>query len=181
MEPIANIGTEPLYWFQPKLIKRQCELRAEDGRLFGTYSMSKTIYSPGVGETSEGTWTFKRRGFFKPTIDIIAGDTQTAAAVYTPKALSPGLVRFSDGREFAWKPLSFWRGEWQFADASDQPAIIFRRDKRKRKWRDILKPSAVIERGTVITSPAEFSILLLFGWHLLILMRSQQGAHAAVT
>src|SRR5580765_5683088 len=107
MRKIAEVGARDLKWTQPSTWKRAYLLAAGDaqaGRLefdgmFGTLARA---------ETGDGSWTFKRVGFWQQRASIRAQGSDHDLAVFQNNTWKHGgTLEFADGRSFR-ATTNFW-------------------------------------------------------------------------
>ena len=117
----------------------------------------------------EGSWTFKRMGFFNPYLTVRAqGAESDSALMYV--SLGETQLRFADGRAYFWRRVPPREGEVGFVDASNRAAMIFTPSGRG----DAL--SAWVRPGPGPTPPDTAALLALLGWYRLVLEQRDLGA-----
>jgi hypothetical protein len=173
MRAIREVTEPALRWTQPSTFKREYELRAGD-EILATLRWQKPFGSLALAESADGTWTFKRSGFFSPKVTVRVLGSETEVAVFKPGWTgTEGMLRFSDGRSYQWLKPSFWISEWALANDGGEPLIHFNPEFALFKQAAAVK----IEPGAVPIP--DLSFLTVLGWYLLILLSEDSGAAAA--
>jgi hypothetical protein len=173
MRAIREVTQQALRWSQPSTFKREYELRAGD-EVLATLRWQKPFGSLALAESTDGTWTFKRSGFFSPNVTVRVPGSETEVAVFKPGWRgTEGTFRFSDGRCYQWLNTSFWSSEWIFAKEGGEPLIHFKPEFAFFKQAAEVK----VEPGAVPVP--DLSLLTVLGWYLLILLSEDSGAAAA--
>ena len=164
MISLLEATSQDLKWKRVKWWQREFELRSGDVVLAKLYRQRGT---PGViGEAIDGQWSFRRRSFWNRDIVVIELATQTEIAV--AKGGRKKSVTFADGRLFTFKKTSTWRHQWVWLDNVETPLVQFQSNKHV-----ILEPAAL--------SQPELSLLVILGWHLIVLQQDAEAATAAAT
>jgi hypothetical protein len=169
MRELASLSPE---WVGHGLLKRSYELRSGEVT-FATLRWEKAFGSRAQAETAEATWTFKRVGFFKPSITVRVPDSEADLAVFHPDWFGNGAVEFPSGSRWKWKSLSMWRSRFGFVTAAGEPLIEF-------KVRTLHIPLV----ATVVVSAeaeklAELPMLVTLGWYVTVLTFDDMSAAAA--
>lgn len=162
MKPIRAVAGQDLQWTRVEGRKRAFELHSGDEVLAMLYPLKGTNST--IGEAADGHWAFKRRSFWNPEIVITELASQAEIAVVRHGRTKS--LAFSDGRLFTLTQSSFWRNEWVWLDHVGTPLVRFQRGKRL-----VVEPSA-------LSSP-ELSLLIIVGWHLLVLQQEEDAASTA--
>jgi hypothetical protein len=127
------------------------------------------VVSPGARcETGEGTWEFRHRSFHRESVIVHAEGSEVEAASFQ-RSWRRGTIRFQDGREFVWRPGSFWGLEWRIEDSRQIPLLRFRK-------RFSLRTTYHLEIDPAADSLAELSCLAGLGYYLLVLSRRRRAA-----
>ncbi len=102
MKAMSSAFGKDLCWIQPKGLGRHFELWAGDDVL-ATLQFETLCGSLATATSAEGSWTFKRVGFFNPRVTVRKAGEEVNLAVYTPKWTGrEGILEFPDGRVFHW-------------------------------------------------------------------------------
>src|SRR4029450_8377694 len=114
-----------LKWSKRKGVRKHFDLSSAKGPI-GSLAWQKTFGSLAKAETPEGTWTFKRSGFFRTRVTARLVDSDRDIAVYTPGWMGDGTLQLENGERFAWKKEGLWKPKWSFVDeATGNPVITF--------------------------------------------------------
>ena len=119
---IAELAGRPLHWKQTRITERRYLLRADDVEV-ATLAFRSAFGSLATGESGEGSWTFKRIGFFSTRITVRAANSDTDLAVYTPKTWSGGgTLAFPDGRGIR-VTTNLWQTSVDFLADDGEPLL----------------------------------------------------------
>lgn len=165
LKPLSAATGRPLRWSRLRWFKGDFELRAGDDSV-GTLSFhSLWSYHLATATSADGTWTFKRTGFWRPEITVRASGSDDDIAVFRYNMWKKGgCLEFRDGRKFRFTDK---RWATRFEIRSDRDAVLM--SLRANSWTD---SSAEVETGPEAERLPEQSLLLLFGWYLAILTRN---------
>jgi hypothetical protein len=162
MQSIRETAGQDLQWRRVKWWKREFELRSGDGVLAKLYRQKGM---PGViGEAMDGQWNFKRRSFWNG--DIVITDLATQAEIGIAKRGRKKSLAFADGRTLTLKKTSRWKHEWVWLNDEGTPLIHFQSNKH-----------LTLEYAAF--SFPELSLLVILGWHLIVLQQEEEAATAA--
>jgi hypothetical protein len=174
----SAVGTD-LCWIQPKGLGRHFELRAGDDVL-AILRFETLCGSLARAESADGSWTFKRVGFFKPRVTVRKAGEEVNLAVYTPRWTGrEGALEFPDGRVFSWKQTNFWAARYQITDAVGNLLASFQSGIDKSKLSDIFKTQARVEIDLRGRALPELPLLVLLGWYLIVLQENDAAAAGA--
>ena len=176
----SAVGTD-LYWIQPKgLDNRWFELRA--GRdVVATLGFETLCGSLAGAQSADGSWTFKRLGFFNPRVTVRRAGEEVNLAIYTPRWTGrEGTLEFPDGRVFGWVQANFWATKYQITDTAGYSLVSFESGAEKSRLSDVFKTQARVETGPRGRALPELPLLVLLGWYLIILQKQDAAAVAAV-
>lgn len=163
MQSIREATGQDLQWKRIKWGKREFELRSGDEVLAKLYKQKST---PGViGEAVDGNWTFKRRSFWNG--DIVITESASQAEIGVAKRGRKKSLTFADGRVLTLKGTGRWRREWVWLNEEETPLVRFRSNNHL-----VLEPAAL--------SFPELSLLVVLGWHLIVLQQEDDAAAVAV-
>ena len=181
MKAFSSAVGADLCWIQPKgLDNRWFELRAGDG-IVATLEFETLCGSLARAQSADGSWTFKRVGFFNPRVTVRKAGQEADLAVYTPRWTGrEGTLEFPDGRVFGWVQANFWATKFQITDAAGYSLVSFESGAEKSRLSDIFKTQARVEIGRRGRALPELPLLVLLGWYLIILQKQDAAAVAAV-
>ena len=167
-------------WTQPKSLEQFYELRYGDS-LIGTLTFRSSFGTLAVAETANEKWTFKRVGFLNPRVTIRVDGNLQDMAIFQPKLWGGGVVHFTGGRPYTWKPANFWQTQWAFIDRQEKEALISTQVLNEEKLSDIFKTQVTVEiTPSVLPGPAP-TVLVPFGLYLMILQQQDAATTAAVS
>jgi hypothetical protein len=168
MRRIADVADRELTWSQPSALKREYELRAGTERLAALAFRSSwgTLAS---AESGEGTWTFKRVGFWQSRASIREAGSETDLAVFRNNTWSSGgTLEFARGPKFR-ATTNLWQTRFSFQTESGELLVRF-------DYGGAFRRSARVETSARGRSVAELPLLVLFGWYLVIMLDSDADA-----
>lgn len=164
MESMREAAGQDLQWKRVKWWKREFELRSGDEVFAKLYQQQGTRGV--IGEATDGLWSFKRRSFWNGDIVITELTSQTEIAV--AKRGRQKSLAFSDGHILTLKKTSIWRHEWVWLNDDETPLVHFYPNKHLT-----LEPAAL--------SFPELSLLVILGWHLIVLQQEAEASAAAAS
>jgi hypothetical protein len=166
-----TIGRQ-LQWAQPSAMKREFELR--DGEeLVATLRFRSSLGSLATVQASEGSWTFKRVGFWSTRVTICPAGSEEEIAVFRNATWhGGGTLELPDGRQFR-ASTNFWMTRYDFVDSADQRLVQFTR------IRGAFHHSAQVEIAEAAAKLAELPWMVALGWYLAIKMRDDASGAAA--
>jgi hypothetical protein len=172
MKNIRETNTEILNWLQPSALVFEYHLQSGDD-LLAILKWQKLWGSLASAQSADGKWTFKRQGFFHPSVTIRSVGSDSNIAVFHPNWIGNGILVFSDGKIFKWNNLNFWHNEWAFTSDGKQP-VHFKPKFKLTK----LETQVEIDKNALTTK--ELSLLVILGWYLMVLMSFDASSSAAV-
>lgn len=100
MKRIADLAGQHLEWVQPSALKMEYELRAGSA-VAATLGFRSSFGSLTSGRSADGSWTFKRVGFFETRATIRAEGAEADLAVFRNNTWSQGgTLQLPDGRKY---------------------------------------------------------------------------------
>jgi hypothetical protein len=164
------------HWIQPKTPRRDFELHA-GSFVLGTLRFERASGSLAIGTTADGSWSFKRIGFFKPRVTVRKSGEDTDCGIFVPTwSGSSGSLQLTNGRLYHWRAANIWASRYEFFDAMNRPIVVFRSGLEETKLSDLLKMQSRIEVAIEGRACQDLSLLLLFGWYLMILAFDDNAA-----
>jgi hypothetical protein len=152
--------TDGLVWRQASLFGRAIEVTARDA--LAAILRLKGWISHCDAASAEGMWHFHREGFFWRRIVISESVGGGAVGVFHASVTGGRLV-LSDGKEFIWKRISFWRQEMAFLTTSEFPIVKF------APKRFAVKYAGTISVSREYNDLGELPLLILLGTYLIVL------------
>ncbi|MGE5221694.1 MAG: hypothetical protein ACM3PY_04605 [Omnitrophica WOR_2 bacterium] len=172
------IGNE-IEWIQPKINQRSYVLCTGD-TVFASLRFETSFGSLASAEAADGSWTFKRVGFFKTHVTVRRAGEETDLAVYTPNWFgTEGAIQFTGGRSYTWKPANFWATQYQIQDSLEKVVLTYKSGKEHSNLPDLFKVQARVEIDPAYENIPEISLLVLLGWYLMILRHDDDTTAAA--
>jgi hypothetical protein len=160
VKSIADLQSSSLTWTP---VGRQSYQLAAGSDLVATLDWVKRSGSLARGEAADGTWTFKRVGFFRPYVTIREADSDTDLAALRKGTRRESVLEFVDGRRFVWRPTRVRRRQIAFVSASDETLLtMLPRTK-------LTKRLAEVEIPPGMQGLRELSLLALVGWYRMVL------------
>jgi hypothetical protein len=109
----------PMEWSQQSALRREYELR-QDGMLLATLNWRSSMSTLATLTSAEGSWTFKRVGFWSPRVTVRQAGVTTDEnlAVFTPGGwlADRGVLSFPDGRRLGLMREGFWSSTWRLCE-----------------------------------------------------------------
>jgi hypothetical protein len=171
MKSIAEFTGCELRWVQPHVLKREYELKIGDD-VAATLNFTSSFSSFAIGESREGSWSFKRVGIWQRTVTVRELASDTELAVFKRNIWKGGgTVELPSGLKYLTTP-NFWQSQYDIWTEDRRPLIHYRIG-------GIWRPSAatLIEPGAA--NLPELPWMTLLGWYLVLLMRQDAAAAAA--
>jgi len=157
MRHLSEVIHSSLRWVQPHMFGREWELRRDD-EIVAILTLRSAFGTLAEGTCDDGTWTFKRVGFFQPRVTVRAGGATADLAVFEPNTWTGGgSLRLADGRCMQ-VTTNFWQSRIEFALEDD--TVLFR-----YLTEGFARQNAAIEA---------------FGWYLVVMMHQDAAAGAVV-
>ena len=176
MKRIIELVDQNLQWVQPRVLKMQYELRANDERV-AILRFRSSLGSFATGESADGCWTFKRVGFCQTRVTVrVCGGESDIASFMNNTWSGGGTLELSDRRVLP-ATTNFWQTKLEFQDESGNSLIQF-------KLGGLLHQSATVEIQPRGVGKPELPLLMMLGWYLIVMMSSDVamlGTVAATT
>ncbi len=171
MKRLTDLVGREMKWTQPSMMKRAFELRDGEDVVAKLTFLRSSLAS---AETADGTWTFKRVGFWVTRATVRDASEQEIASFRNNTWSSGGTLVFPDGREFR-ANTNLWNSKYEFRDAHDEPLVKY------RKVTGLAHFSSWMEITAAGAALAELPWLATLGWYLAVKMRDDalSGAAAA--
>ena len=171
MRKIAALTSQELKWEQPSALRMEYELRAGD-ELAATLRFRSSFGSFATAESADGCWTFKRVGFWQTKATVRPCDAGDNIATFNNNTWSSGgTLELSDGRTFQ-AATNFWQTKFGFTNESGEVLIEF-------KTGGLLHLSATVAIGPSAAKMPELPWMVMLGFYLVVMMRSDAAAMSA--
>lgn len=173
IKKLAEYVEQELKWVQPAGSKMEYELRAGD-EVIAALRFRSSFGSFATATSADGTWTFKRVGFFQTKVTIRAAESDTDLAVFENNTWkSGGTLKFPNGREFL-ANTNFWANQWNFATESGEPLISY------RKISGVIHLSSAVEIHPLAKGMPEMPLMVMLGWYLILMLNMDSALMASV-
>jgi hypothetical protein len=173
MKRIGNLVEHELKWTQPRALTRGFELRDGDA-VAATLVFRSLISSFATVETADGSWTFKRVGFFRPHVTIcVAGSESEIATFKNDTWTAGGSLILPDGRSYR-ANSNFWQSKFEFTNETEEPLVRFQK-------LGVVHLSAMVEITRAGVKLRELPWLVALGMYLIVKMQDDAGCAAAAT
>ena len=163
MKNIRSVVDHELVWSQQSVFRNEFELRF-GGDLVATLHFPKKAGTIGVAESGDGSWTFGRDGFWKPsTVVKASGSTDELGSYRRNTWRGGGTLELRDGRTFVvWR--SVWRRLSEFRTEEGEPLLQIQQ-------RSSFRLSASVRINRKALQIPELPWMVLFGFYLLVMAR----------
>ena len=172
MQSISQANAKGLRWSQPRAARMDYEL-SSGADLVATLKFRNMFGTFATAESADGCWTFKRVGFWQNRASIRACGSDTDLAVFKNNTWDRGgTLEFSSGGTFK-ATTNFWMTSFEFRTGADELLVAF-------DYRGVFHRSADVHVSPLAQRTAECSVLVLFGWYLVLMLDMDDGAGAVV-
>ena len=172
MMKLADLIGQELKWVQPHALKMEYELRAGDA-VAATLRFRSSLGSFATAASADGSWTFKRVGFWQTKATVRASGAETDLAVFKNNTWSGGgTLELPDGRKYP-ANTNFWSTQYEFKTETGEALISY------RNIGGLLHMSAAVEIYPAAKDIAEMPWMVLLGWYLTLMLHRDAGAAAA--
>jgi len=171
MMKLAELIGQELKWVQPHALKMEYELRAGDA-VAATLHFRSSLGSFATATSADGSWTFKRVGFWQTKATIRASGEETDLAIFKNNTWSGGgTLELPDGRKYP-ANTNFWTTQYEFKTETDETLISY------RKIGGLLHMSAAVEIYPAAKDIVELPWMVSLGWYLTLMLHRDAGAAA---
>jgi hypothetical protein len=169
---IAEFVSRDLQWKQPSAMKREFDLVCGDETL-ATLQFRSMFGSLAVARAAEGSWSFKRVGFWAPRVTVRVADQEAEIAVFQNNTWKAGgSLVMPDGRRFH-ANSNFWQTSYEFKNESEESLVRFVR------VRGAFHLSSNVEITPAGGRLPELPWLVALGWYLVVKMVDDSSGAAA--
>ena len=169
MQKITELVGQELQWTQPHALKMDYELRARDV-IAATLRFRSSFGSFATAASADGTWTFKRVGFWHTRATVRAAGGEADLAVFKNNTWSGvGTLELPDGRKYP-ANTNFWSTQYEFKRETGEPLISYKR------IRGALHMSSLVEIHGLSKEIVEMPWLVPLGWYLTIMLHMDTAA-----
>ncbi len=171
MTKLAELVGHELKWIQPHALKMEYELHIGD-MVVATLRFRSSFGSFAMATSTEGSWTFKRVGFWQTKVTIRASETETDLAVFKNNTWSAGgTLELPDGRKYP-ANTNFWATQYEFKTDRGEALISY------RNIGGVLHLSSVTEIHPLAKDIPEIPWMIMLGWYLTVMMHMDSAAAA---
>lgn len=173
MQSFATLSGRPLTWRQPNLFKMEYELW-DDDRLAAALRFRSAFGTLATAESADGSWTFKRVGFFQTHVTIREGGGETDLAVFHNNTWSGGgTLTLADGRKFR-LTTNFWQNRYEFQTEAGEPIL-------RLSTEGIFKQTSTFETLAGGMGLKELPWMVMLAWYLVVMMQNDSTAAVVAT
>jgi len=159
-------------WVQPRVLERAWEFQQGDDRV-ATLTFRSAFGSFATATSADGSWTFKRVGFWQTRATVRAeGGTEDLAVFEHNTWSGGGTLTLAGGRPVR-VTTNFWQSKIEFLSADDD--VLFR-----YLTEGFLRQESELEIMPSLVRMPEMPWLLLFGWYLVVMMHQDSAATAVI-
>jgi len=174
MMKMAELIGHGLKWVQPHALKMEYELQSDE-ILAATLHFRSSFGSLATGASADGSWTFKRVGFWQTRVSIRASGSETDLAVFRNNTWSGGgTLEFPDGRKYP-ANTNFWSTQYEFKTEEGKVLIS------NKNIGGMLHMSSGVEIHPAAKEIAELPWMVLLSWYLTVMMYMDSAAVATAT
>lgn len=169
----SELVGQGMIWAKPKpsWTKGGYDLRLGEQRL-ATLKLRSMWGTFATGETSEGSWTFKRVGFFQNRVTVRTLSSDAEIGVFVNDWKMGGTLALPDGRQYRGN-TNFWMTKFAFTNETGEPVVSYRRIGG-------VSLSAAVEIEPAGAALRELPWLVLLGWYVAVMMHQDAAMGGAV-
>lgn len=169
---MSELTGRELQWVQPSGFKMEYELR--DGEtLAATLRFRSSFGSLATAESADGCWTFKRIGFWQPTVTVrVCGQEANLATFKNNTWSSGGTLELTDGRKYQ-ASTNFWATKYEFKSDAGEELVSY------KQIGGLLHMSSLVSIHPPAALIAEMPWVVPFGWYLTVMMYMDSAASSA--
>ena len=165
------IGRE-LKWIQPRATSREFELKADD-EVAAVLRFRTLFGSLATAETADGSWSFKRVGFWQTHVTIRPAGVDEETAIFVNNTWTDGgTLTLADRRQLR-ANTNMWNSKYEFKTESGESLV------RYRKIGGLLHLSSLMEIAPSAAGYVELPWLVALGWYLAVKMHDDASAASA--
>ena len=172
MRKLADVVHGELHWKQPRLFESSFELVSGDEAV-ATLEFRSTFGSFATARTAEGSWTFKRVGFWRTRATVREEGAPNDLAVFEHSTWSGGgTLTIASGPSIR-VTTNFWQSRIEFL-LEDETALF------RYRTEGIMRHGAELTIDPAGARMKELPWLLAFGWYLVMRMQHDAATTAVV-
>jgi hypothetical protein len=174
MMKLTELIGHKLKWVQPHAMRMEYELREGD-KIAATLNFRSSFGSFATASSTDGTWTFKRVGFFQTKVTIRESGKNNDLAIFRNNAWSGGgALEFPDGRKYL-ADTNFWSTRYEFRNEMDEALITC------RNIGGLMHLSSEVEIHPLARNLADMPWMTMLGWYLMIMMHMDSANFVMIT
>lgn len=171
MQRIAEVADRELKWHQPAWTRQEYELSEPAGPV-ARLAFQSMLGTRAVAESGDGSWTFKRVGFWQQRATVrVAGSEHDLAVFRNNTWRNGGTLEFAEGARFR-ATTNFWNTRFAWETEQEEALVRFH-------YGGVFRLSATVEITDAARARPELPLLLLFGWYLCVMLHRDEGAAGA--
>ncbi|MDR1758807.1 MAG: hypothetical protein LBR51_07665 [Bacteroidales bacterium] len=124
MKSISDSPITTLQIIKPDLIKRYYEIKSGD-EMYGSVDLVHNSGTLARVETSQGVFTLKRNGFFKPYITLRKEKASTDLAVAYLEVQGNTIISL-DGTTYYFRLINLWKNQWGWTNERNQVILRYK-------------------------------------------------------
>src|SRR5512143_4092274 len=126
MMKLAEMIGQELKWVQPHALKMEYDLRTGED-IVATLVFRSSFGSFATAASADGTWTFKRVGFWQTKATIRASGGETDLAVFKNNTWSAGgTLELPNGRKY-FANTNFWATQYEFKTETGEALVSYKK------------------------------------------------------
>lgn len=172
MRHLAEVVHRNLHWIQPRVLGRVWELRCGDD-VVATLAFRSAFGSFAAAASADGSWTFKRVGFWQTRATVRVEGGTDDLAVFEHDTWSRGGTLTLAGLRSLRVTTNLWQSKIEFL--AEDETVLFR-----YLTEGFLRQESQLEVTPSLERVPEMPWLILFGWYLVVMMHEDSAATAAV-
>jgi hypothetical protein len=160
----------PLRWVQTSMMKMNYQL-VRGNQVITTLRFKGFSGSLATVENADGSWTFKRTGFWQAREIILASGSEREIATFRHNTWKGGgTLEFQGGRQIL-ATTNLWTTKLEFQEASGEILMRF-------KYDSVWCTAATLGIQASALSAPETSWMVAFGWYLMVMMQMDASGAA---
>jgi len=172
MKHLAAVVRDHLRWEQPRVFGREWELRHGDETV-ATLTFRSAFGTLATARCADGSWTFKRVGFWQTRATVRAEGAADDLAVFEHNTWSGGgTLTLAGGRPIR-VTTNFWQSKIEFQASEEE--VLFR-----YVTEGFIRQESELEVMPPLHRLREMPWLLLFGWYLVVMMHQDSSSAVVV-
>ena len=172
MRHLADVIHAHLRWEQPRVFDRAWDLRHGDETV-ATLAFRSAFGSFATATSADGSWTFKRVGFWQARATVRAEGGADDLAVFEHNTWSGGGTLTLAGGRTIRVTTNLWQSKIEFQLAEDH--VLFR-----YLTEGFVRQESQLEVMPSLAGMREMPWLVLFGWYLVVMMHQDSSSAVVI-